>query len=230
MTRPAAVIGRIHDMRGLGPATERMLAEIDVTTPDELRAIGADEAFRRLRFRHGEVSTNALHAMEGALTDRDWREVARSPRIVPAKPTHAPACAAILDAWIDENGWMPRLHTREAIETHVRDVVFAMRRAWVALENDTPIGFLALDIEGCITALYVAAPARGRGVGHTLLDAAKAEERALTLWAFEPNVGARRFYEREGFVEVRQTDGDNEEGVPDVLMGWKADDCTRAMT
>ena len=141
-------------------------------------------------------------------------------RIAPAGPAHAPACAAILDAWIDECEWMPRLHARGAIERHVREVVFAMRRAWVAVEADRTVGFLALDIEGCVTALYVARDARGRGVGRTLLDRAKAEERALTLWAFGPNVAARRFYAREGFREVRRTHGDNEEGVPDVLMGW----------
>ena len=143
-------------------------------------------------------------------------------RIAPAEPMHAPACAAILDAWIDECEWMPRLHSRAVIESHIRDVVFAMRRAWVALEGERPTGFLALDIEGCITALYVAADARGRGVGRMLLDRAKRQERALTLWAFEPNVAARRFYAREGFAEVRRTGGDNEEGVPDVLMGWRS--------
>ena len=215
-------MGRIRDMRGLGPATERMLAEIDVTTPDELRALGADEAFRRLRFRHGHVSLNALHAIKGALTDRDWREVARAPRIVPALPEHAAPCAAILDAWVNENDWMPRLHTAEAVEHHMREVVFAMRRVFVALDGERPVGFLALDIEGCVTALYVAADARGRDVGRALLERAKREERALTLWVFEPNDAARRFYAREGFREVRRTNGDNEEGVPDVLMEWTA--------
>lgn len=150
-------------------------------------------------------------------------EVMERVRIAPAEPRHAPACAAILDAWIDENDWMPRLHPRDAIERHVREVVFAMRRAWVAQVDGETVGFLALDIEGSITALYVAAHARGRGVGRALLDRAKAEERALTLHVFAPNEGARRFYAREGFGEVGGTDGDNEEGVPDVTMAWERD-------
>jgi ribosomal protein S18 acetylase RimI-like enzyme len=42
------------------------------------------------------------------------------------------------------------------------------------------------------------------------------------LWVFEPNQGAIRFYERNGFVTVRKTDGrDNEEKVPDRLMAWQ---------
>lgn len=148
-------------------------------------------------------------------------EVLERTRIVRAEPRHAPACAAILNDWIDRADWMPRVHPRESVEPFVREVVFAMRRAWVALEGDEPVGFLALDIEGCVTALYVAAHARGRGVGRALLDRAKTGERALTLHVFEPNERARRFYAREGFAEVGGTVGDNEEGVPDVAMAWE---------
>ena len=70
--------GRIRDMRNLGPATERMLAEVDICSPEDLRQLGAVAAYRRLKFRFGRgVSLNALHAMEGALTDRDWRQIDR---------------------------------------------------------------------------------------------------------------------------------------------------------
>jgi putative acetyltransferase len=45
----------------------------------------------------------------------------------------------------------------------------------------------------------------------------------LSLWTFQANEGARRFYAREGFAEVRMTEGDNEEGLPDVLLEWVRD-------
>jgi hypothetical protein len=42
------------------------------------------------------------------------------------------------------------------------------------------------------------------------------------LWTFQRNAPARRFYEKEGFVAVRETDGSgNEEREPDVLYLWK---------
>ena len=243
---------RIRDMRNLGPATERMLAAIDVTHPAELRAMGAEEAYRRLRFRHGRVSRNALHALRGALEDRDWRDCAASDRdpaanrdmasardpasgesvapairIVPGEAAHhAAPCAAILNAWIDATPWMPRIHTPESVEWFVREVVFAMRRVWVALDEDGngPAGFLALDVEDTVTALYVAEPARRAGIGSALLARAKAEAPGgLELWTFQPNAPARAFYAREGFVELRHTDGDNEEGVPDVLLRWEGE-------
>ena len=41
------------------------------------------------------------------------------------------------------------------------------------------------------------------------------------LWTFQPNVGARLFYETRGFRSIRQTDGENEEGEPDVQYEWR---------
>lgn len=63
----------ISQMRNLGPKTERMLKEIGVANERDLRAIGAVEAFRRLKFADVAVSLNALYAMEAALRDIDWR-------------------------------------------------------------------------------------------------------------------------------------------------------------
>lgn len=63
-------------MRNLGPKTARMLAEVGIETEEELRAIGAAEAYARLRFASERpVSLNALYAMHAALVDCDWRDI-----------------------------------------------------------------------------------------------------------------------------------------------------------
>ncbi|MER9999480.1 TfoX/Sxy family protein [Mesorhizobium sp. M0051] len=65
---------RIEDMRNLGPATARMLAEIDVLCEEDLRGLGAVEAYHRLKFRFGQhITINALYAMEAAIRGCDWR-------------------------------------------------------------------------------------------------------------------------------------------------------------
>jgi GNAT superfamily N-acetyltransferase len=62
----------------------------------------------------------------------------------------------------------------------------------------------------------------GRGIGARLLDLAKVlRPDRLELWTFAANIGARRFYERHGFLAVDATDGDNEEGAPDVRYEWR---------
>ncbi len=141
----------------------------------------------------------------------------------PAEPQDAPALARTLGDWVREVGWMPVLHTREEDEGFLRHLV-ATTRVTVA-ESGTPqaapLGFLSLDGEE-VRALCLAPAARGSGWGRRLLDGAKAASPRLRLWVFEANAGARAFYAREGFRELRRTAGDNEEGLPDLLLAWKA--------
>ena len=126
-------------------------------------------------------------------------------------------CAAILNAWIDSNDWMPRVHKREEVENHYRTFVFAKREVWVMGEPLS--GYLSLDSEtDMVMALYAAMP--GHGVGKALLDHVKTNRTSLELWTFAANEGARRFYAREGFAEILETADDNEEGLPDVLLRW----------
>ncbi len=127
------------------------------------------------------------------------------------------ACASIMNAWIDSRDWMPRVHSPKEVEDFYRDFVFARREVWVI--GDPVQGYMSLDVEkDMVMALYTAIP--GQGVGKALLDHAKAHRKSLELWTFVANEGARRFYAREGFAEVLQTEGDNEEGLPDVLLRW----------
>ena len=43
----------------------------------------------------------------------------------------------------------------------------------------------------------------------------------LRIEVDEEDIDARRFYERHGFVVVGGTDGDNEEGAPDLRLEWQ---------
>lgn len=66
----------IERLRNLGPKSARMLAEVGIHSESDLRAVGAAEAYARLRLvsAHG-LSLNALYAMYGALMDCDWRSL-----------------------------------------------------------------------------------------------------------------------------------------------------------
>ena len=94
----------------------------------------------------------------------------------------------------------------------------------MADEDGVLIGFVVLH-DGWVEHLYLEPGRTGQGHGSALLDHAKAQHPdGLDLWAFQANTGARRFYERHGFVAVAETDGDNEEGAPDVRYRWPAVD------
>ncbi|MES0882003.1 GNAT family N-acetyltransferase [Roseibium sp. SCP14] len=140
-----------------------------------------------------------------------------------AQAEDMPACATILNDWIDETPWMPRVHPHEDVIRHHRGFVFENRTVLVS-ENSTRniTGFLACSDDQFITGFYLSPQARGMGVGAAMLKHSKARNpKGLKLWTFVANSGAQKFYLREGFREIRRTDGDNEEGLPDILYSWK---------
>ncbi len=134
----------------------------------------------------------------------------------------ADACARVFNDWVDATAWMPRVHDPDDVARHYREHVMSTCAVTVAEVAGAVVGFLAVDSEGFVAGLYLAPEARGRGIGAALLDRAKAlRPEGLTLWTFAVNDGARRFYAREGFVEAGRTDGENEEGLPDVRLRWR---------
>lgn len=131
-----------------------------------------------------------------------------------------PACAKIFNDWVDATPWMPRVHTRDNVISYYQNTVGPNQMVWVTEDASGIQGFLS-STENFVTAVYVSPEARGRGVGKTLLDEAKmASPSGLSLWTFAENMRAQKLYEREGFKEVRRTNGDNEEGLPDIFYSW----------
>lgn len=91
---------------------------------------------------------------------------------------------------------------------------------WVAQKDGQIAGFCVSD-GTFITALYILHGTRNAGVGRRLLDLAKKNRNEMNLWVFEANTRAHDFYRRAEFTEVCRTDGDNEEGLPDIKLQWR---------
>jgi DNA transformation protein len=67
---------RISELRGLGLASARCLQSVGIKDENDLRALGAVEAFARVRLAAApNASLNLLYALEGALRDVDWRSL-----------------------------------------------------------------------------------------------------------------------------------------------------------
>lgn len=132
-------------------------------------------------------------------------------------------CAAIFNAWVDETSWMPRVHPADDVERFYREVFFAQNTVLIAKSNDARVrGFMVLGSDGFVNALYLDPSVRRSGLGARLVAKAKSLcPDGLRLWTFQDNTGAQRFYLREGFQEVRRTEGDNEEDLPDILYEWR---------
>jgi GNAT superfamily N-acetyltransferase len=141
-------------------------------------------------------------------------------RLRAARPTDAGVVGEILTEFASATDWLPQLHSGAEDIAHAGAMI---ARGWVTVaERDgAVVGFAACDGDD-LDALYVAARARGTGVGTALLQRLQQEVSALKLWTFQANLGAQRFYARHGFGEVTRTDGAaSDEKLPDVRFEWQ---------
>lgn len=102
----------------------------------------------------------------------------------------------------DDQAWLDRIHGGVS---------------WLALQGELPLGSVTLfqvpgrpDDEACLTAMWVAAHARGTGVADDLVNALAAHAdgsglRRVTLDVADENGRAAAFYERLGFTRTGRT-------------------------
>jgi DNA transformation protein len=66
----------ISTLPGIGPVTQGWLDEAGIGTVGDLRALGAVETYRRLKFMFpGRVNLNALYGLEAALRGCHWLDL-----------------------------------------------------------------------------------------------------------------------------------------------------------
>ncbi|OIK10824.1 GNAT family N-acetyltransferase [Bacillus sp. MUM 116] len=89
----------------------------------------------------------------------------------------------------------------------------------LALVDDKVVGMIAYN-EREISQLYIHIDYQGIGIGQTLLDKVKEQSSGrLTLYTFEVNENAQRFYEKNGFKIIGRGH-ENEENLPDIQYEW----------
>jgi GNAT superfamily N-acetyltransferase len=152
------------------------------------------------------------------------REVGHDVRVEARRPALEEA-RAIAGVWLRSRAAsVPAIphpvHTDDEVRSYF-DVVVATKDVWVIDRRGAITALLVLDGEW-VDQLYVDPDHFGQGHGSSLIAVAKRQRPdGLKLWTFEANSGARRFYERHGFVVTGGTDGENEEGAPDVRYEWR---------
>ncbi|MCP5335072.1 MAG: TfoX/Sxy family protein [Oceanospirillaceae bacterium] len=70
----------LRALSGLGPKSQAMLANAGITSLTQLRELGAVQAYLRVRASNSQASLNLLWALEGALSNLPWQQVAREQR------------------------------------------------------------------------------------------------------------------------------------------------------
>ena len=92
----------------------------------------------------------------------------------------------------------------------------------LAIIDDKVVGLIAYN-EKEISQLYIHIDYQNIGIGKALLNKVKLQSCGrLTLYTFEVNQKARRFYEKHGF-EIIGRGHENEENLPELLYEWISD-------
>jgi len=192
------------------------LAPISLIDPGNARSIALAQAVgarfeRALPFRGG-IAQIFRHA---------------APAAVKVRAAGSSDAAAVAELYLRARkrhvAFAPLAHDDEDVRQWIAGTVLPGGRTWVTEHEGVVTAMLALaqDADGVhwIDLLYADPDRVGSGLGAALMAVALRESgRPLRLYTFAANAGARRFYERYGFVPIAFGDGSgNEEGQPDVL-------------
>ncbi|MGV2922247.1 GNAT family N-acetyltransferase [Streptomyces alfalfae] len=115
-----------------------------------------------------------------------------------------------------------RAHSDDEVRDFFTYVVVPRGGTWLAQAAGEPVGMMVLEGDE-LSQLYLAPEWRGHGIGDRFVALAKKHRpQGLSLWTFQVNAPAHRFYARHGFTEAERTDGSgNEEREPDVRFVWR---------
>ena len=108
-------------LRNIGPKSAAWLRQVGLRTFDDLAAIGAVEAFMRVKRAGFKPSLNLLYALEGALQDCHWQQIpdARRSELVMAAdaatallppPRNRPPAGPVTTTQVAEEAAVPALH------------------------------------------------------------------------------------------------------------------------
>jgi GNAT superfamily N-acetyltransferase len=148
---------------------------------------------------------------------------ARRVTIRPAGPADAAAVADVYLASFKATYDFQLAHSDDQVRAWIRDVVLPAGGTWVAVDPRGAVVGMMDVATGALEQLYVRPDRLGDGIGRALLDLARERSPGgLSLYTFQANARARRFYERNGFVAEWFGDGEaNDEGQPDVRYVWR---------
>jgi ribosomal protein S18 acetylase RimI-like enzyme len=140
--------------------------------------------------------------------------------IIPFAPKYAEETVAMWRASKEHAIGQKEKHSVESHFYFLTQILTEEFQIDLALLDGKVIGMAAYN-ETEINQLYIHVEFQGRGIGRMLLDNAKAKSGGrLTLYTFEVNRTAQRFYEKNGFAVIGRGH-ENEENLPDIQYEWR---------
>lgn len=129
--------------------------------------------------------------------------------------------AAVMELWLASNLQAHPFIAPSYWAEHLEEVKSLLPQVEVYVDESGGVvnGFLGLTGKGEIAGLFIAAHARGQGIGTRLMRKAKELYDELSLSVYEKNARAVHFYRREGFQLVEKRE-DPDTGQVEYRMRW----------
>jgi GNAT superfamily N-acetyltransferase len=106
-------------------------------------------------------------------------------------------------------------------QNYFQNHILTNNQVWVVESGQRPVAFMAMN-KDFIDQLYIHPDYQRRGIGRALLDfARRLSPDHLWLYTLQINVGARAFYEKNGFVAEKFGISPPPENEPDVEYHWR---------
>lgn len=113
------------------------------------------------------------------------------------------------------------IHSFENQVAFLNEALSQQYQVTLAFMDERVVGMAAYSQEE-ISQLYVHPDCQGMGIGQAFLEKIKSQSNGrLTLYTFQVNEKAQRFYEKHGFKIIGK-DYENEENLPDIQYEWTA--------
>lgn len=127
----------------------------------------------------------------------------------------------VMEIWLNSNTEAHNFIDKSYWEKNFEIVknILPQAEIYICEENNNILGFVGL-VENYVAGIFVDKNFRGKGAGKKLLDYIKSIKNNLTLNVYEKNIGAVKFYKREGFTVV-QFGVDKNTDEKEFVMGWK---------
>ncbi|MGZ9164199.1 MAG: GNAT family N-acetyltransferase [Anaerolineales bacterium] len=104
---------------------------------------------------------------------------------------------------------------------YFRDHILRNNQVWVVGAGQQPVAFMAMN-KDFIDQLYIDPGFQRQGIGQALLDFARQRSPDhVWLYTLQINIGARAFYEKNGFVVEKFGISPPPENEPDVEYHWR---------
>ncbi|AWB64931.1 transcriptional regulator [Saccharobesus litoralis] len=68
---------RLRDLKGFGPKSEQILAQVNIHTVEDFMAIDPYELYRQLKLTVKGTGLNSIYAIIGARENKHWQDVAK---------------------------------------------------------------------------------------------------------------------------------------------------------